>query len=109
MRTGGLDARASRRTRRFGTISSPRCAKIPGVRVRLCEGGSYLFPRLPPLKVSLWQFIGALRAQAAMTVTPGTEFGPGYTDSFRINFSQDHRTAVAAVKRIGQMIERCRA
>lgn len=84
-------------------------AKIPGVRVRPAEGGSYLFPQLPPLTLSLQEFIGALRSQAHVIVTPGTEFGPQYTDSFRINFSQDHDAAVAAVERIGQMIERYRA
>lgn len=53
-------------------------------------------------------FVAALRAQANVTVTPGTEFGP-YLDSFRINFSQDHQAAVAAVRRIAQMVERYRA
>ena len=83
--------------------------KVPGVRVRPSEGGSYLFPQLPPLKVGLQDFVSALRSQADTIVTPGTEFGPSYTNSFRINFSQDHTAAVAAVERIAQMIERYRA
>lgn len=82
--------------------------KIPGCIVRPTEGGSYLFPKLPPLKVEMQDFVAALRAQANVTVTPGTEFGP-YLDSFRINFSQDHQAAVAAVRRIAQMVERYRA
>ena len=81
---------------------------IPGCIVRPTEGGSYLFPKLPPLKVEMQDFVAALRAQANVTVTPGTEFGP-YLDSFRINFSQDHQAAVAAVRRIAQMVERYRA
>ena len=81
---------------------------IPGCQVRPTEGGSYLFPKLPPLKVSLKQFVTALRVQANVIVTPGTEFGP-YPDSIRINFSQDHAAAVDAVRRIGMMVERCRA
>ena len=83
--------------------------KVPGVRVRPTEGGSYVFPQFPPLKVSLQEFVGALRTQANVIVTPGTEFGPSYTNSFRLNFSQDHRAAVEAVERIGQLIERYRA
>ena len=82
---------------------------VPGVRVRKTEGGSYIFPQLPRLKIGLKEFVGALRTQASVVVTPGTEFGPGYTDSIRLNFSQDHDAAVAAVERICQMIERYRA
>ena len=81
---------------------------IPGCQVRPTEGGSYLFPKLPPLKMGLKQFITALRVQANVIVTPGTEFGP-YPDSIRINFSQDHQAAVDAVRRIAVMVERCRA
>ncbi|MBQ8973193.1 MAG: pyridoxal phosphate-dependent aminotransferase [Clostridia bacterium] len=81
---------------------------IPGCVVRPTEGGSYLFPKLPPLKVSLKQFVTALRVQANVIVTPGTEFGP-YPDSIRINFSQNHQAAVDAVARIAQMVERYRA
>ncbi len=84
-------------------------ADIPGVRVRPAEGGSYLFPQLPPLTLSLQEFVAALRTQAHVIVTPGTEFGPQFTDSFRINFSQDHDAAVDAVRRIGQMVQRYRA
>ena len=82
--------------------------KIPGCTVRPTEGGSYLFPKLPPLKMSMKEFVAALRIQANVIVTPGTEFGP-YADSFRINFSQDHQAAVDAVRRIARMVERYRA
>ncbi len=82
--------------------------KIPGCEVRPTEGGSYLFPKLPPLKMTMKDFVAALRVQANVIVTPGTEFGP-CPDSFRINFSQDHRAAVDAVRRIAQMAERYRA
>jgi len=60
------------------------------------------------LTVTMGNFVKILRVQAAVTVTPGTEFGPQFTDSFRINFSQDHHFAVEAVKRTIQMIERYR-
>ena len=80
---------------------------IPGCAVRPTEGGSYLFPKLPPLKVDLKQFVTALRAQANVIVTPGTEFGP-YPDSIRINFSQDRAAASDAVKRIALMVKRYR-
>ena len=83
--------------------------KVPGVRVRTTEGGSYVFPQLPALKLSLKDFVTALRVQANVVVTPGTEFGPGFTDSIRLNFSQDHDKAVDAVRRICQMVERYRA
>lgn len=80
-----------------------------GVRVRTTEGGSYVFPQFPKLELGLKEFVAALRTQANVIVTPGTEFGPAYTDSFRMNFSQDHDAAVDAVRRICQIIERYRA
>ncbi|MBN1634824.1 MAG: pyridoxal phosphate-dependent aminotransferase [Ignavibacteria bacterium] len=69
------------------------------------QAGSYLFPQLPPLSVDLLTFIRLLRIQANLIVTPGTEFGPTFTDSIRLNFSQDRIAAIAAVKRIVKMIE----
>lgn len=82
--------------------------KVPGLTVRTPEGGSYLFPRLPALHLSLHDFVRALRAQAGVIVTPGTEFSPDATDSIRLNFSQNHEAAVQAVRRIGELIERYR-
>jgi aspartate/methionine/tyrosine aminotransferase len=81
---------------------------VPGVAIRPPEAGSYLFPRLPNLSVPLHVFVRALRTQAAVTVTPGTEFSPDATDSVRLNFSQNHEAAVNAVGRIARMIERYR-
>ncbi|MEC5342570.1 pyridoxal phosphate-dependent aminotransferase [Brenneria populi] len=82
---------------------------VPGVTVRTPEAGSYLFPQLPPLAVSLHDFVRHLRAQAAVTVTPGTEFSPHRTDSIRLNFSQNHAAAVQAVERLAELITRYRA
>ena len=69
------------------------------------QGGSYLFPQLPPLDVEPNTFVRLLRHQAGVTVTPGTEFAPDLSDSIRLNFSQDHAAAVAAVRRIVKMAE----
>ena len=85
-----------------------RFRACPGVAARTTEAGSYLFPQLPPLAVSGGDFVKILRVHAGVTVTPGTEFGPQFTSSFRINFSQDRRAALAAVDRITTMIERYR-
>lgn len=82
---------------------------VPGLAIRTPEAGSYLFPRLPSLSLPLHEFVRALRVQAAVTVTPGTEFSPDATDSIRLNFSQNHEAAVKAVDRIAQMIARYRA
>ena len=82
---------------------------VPGLAIRTPEAGSYLFPRLPKLSISLHEFVRALRAQASVTVTPGTEFSPDATDSIRLNFSQNHDAAIKAVDRIAQMIARYRA
>ena len=70
------------------------------VVARTTEAGSYLFPRIPAIDVSLKEFVRILRLQADVTVTPGTEFGSQFTDSFRINFSQNHQAAVAAIGRL---------
>ncbi len=81
---------------------------VPGLAVRTPEAGSYLFPQLPPLDVPLHTFVRALRQQANVIVTPGTEFSPDASDSTRLNFSQNHDAAVAAVGRIVQMVARYR-
>lgn len=86
-----------------------RFAAIPGCTVRAPEAGSYLFPRLPALAITPAQFVKALRLQAGVTVTPGTEFSPHTADSVRLNFSQDHAAAVAAVDRLAALVERYRA
>lgn len=79
-----------------------------GVKVRETDGGSYIFPKVPPLTVNMSDFIKILRIHANVIVTPGTEFGPSFTDSFRMNFSQDKNAAIHATKRIVEMIERYR-
>ena len=79
-----------------------------GFKVRATEAGSYLFPRLPELDVTIEEFVKILRVQADVIVTPGTEFGPQFTDSFRVNFSQDHKAAVSAIERIIKVVEEYR-
>lgn len=81
---------------------------VDGVKARTTEAGSYLFPKLPALDIAIGDFVRVLRLQADVTVTPGTEFGPQFTDCFRINFSQDHKAAVEAIKRTLVMVERYR-
>lgn len=76
--------------------------------VRAPEGGSYLFPKVPNLGMPIQDFVKILRIQADVSVTLGTEFGPQFTDSFRVNFSQDHQAAVAAMDRIIKLAERYR-
>ena len=61
--------------------------------------------QLPKLKVDIFQFTKLCRAQASVTVTPGTQYG----DFIRMNFSQDHDKAVDAVKRICKMVDIYRA
>ncbi|WP_417209527.1 pyridoxal phosphate-dependent aminotransferase [Antarctobacter sp.] len=82
---------------------------IDGVTVRAPQAGSYLFPELPPLRIAPSEFVAALRTQAAVVVTPGTEFSPHAARSVRLNVSQDHKAAAAAVTRIATLIERYRA
>jgi len=79
--------------------------KTPGVSARPTQGGSYLFVTIPELEVSLHEFIQIARIHANVTVTPGTEFGPQFLHHFRINFSQDHDAAVAALERLFTLME----
>lgn len=83
--------------------------RVDGVEVRTPEAGSYLFPQLPELTIGALDFVRALRVQAGVTVTPGTEFGPRSFQSIRFNYSQDHAAAVAAAERTAALIERYRA
>lgn len=82
-----------------------RIFREAGLKVRIPQAGSYLFPGLPALRVSLQDFVRLLRHQANVTVTPGTEFGPHHSN-IRLNFSQDHKAAVAAGERIVEMARR---
>ncbi|WP_062562929.1 pyridoxal phosphate-dependent aminotransferase [Paracoccus aminovorans] len=83
--------------------------QIKGCSARLPQAGSYLFPRLPQLSITPDRFVKALRLQAGVIVTPGTEFSPHTAGSVRLNFSQDHVAAVAAVQRLAALVERYRA
>ena len=80
-----------------------------GVSAATPQAGSYLFPRLPELSLSHADFVKALRLQAGVIVTPGTEFSPYTASSVRLNFSQDHEAAVAAAERLCVLVERYRA
>lgn len=80
--------------------------KIDGVKVRKTEAGSYLFVEMPPMDVEIKNFCKALRELANVTVTPGTEFGPQFTNHFRINFSQDYEKAIHAIDRFIIVMDR---
>ncbi|MCD2138199.1 pyridoxal phosphate-dependent aminotransferase [Salinicoccus halitifaciens] len=71
-----------------------------GFEVRAPEAGSYIFPRIKDLSISCDDFVKVLKKQANVTVTPGTQFGPPFTDCVRLNFSQDKEKAVDAVERL---------
>src|SRR5699024_12069508 len=73
---------------------------ISGFEVRTTEAGSYIFPKINNLSIHCDDFVKVLKKQAKVTVTPGTQFGPQFTDCIRLNFSQDKEKAVDAVKRI---------
>lgn len=77
-----------------------------GMATHCPQAGSYLYPQLPPLAVGLHDFVDILRHQAAVTVTPGTEFAPRDNNRIRLNFSQDHGAAVAAAERIVALTKR---
>jgi aspartate/methionine/tyrosine aminotransferase len=70
------------------------------------QGGSYIFPKLPTLIHAPNIFVQLLRHQASVTVTPGNEFSPHTANSIRLNFSQDHKAAAAAAKRVVEMVQR---
>ncbi|NOX14555.1 MAG: aminotransferase class I/II-fold pyridoxal phosphate-dependent enzyme [Epsilonproteobacteria bacterium] len=79
-----------------------------GISTATPQAGSYLFPKLPPLEIDTKLFVQLLRYQAGVTVTSGSEFGPTTRDSIRLNFSQDHKAAVAAARRIVKIVDRYR-
>ena len=83
--------------------------KLEGSRVRKPEAGSYLFVQLPKLKITASEFIRELADKEAVVVTPGSEFGDGFDDFFRINFSQDAEAAIAAIERLVKLASLRRA
>ena len=80
-----------------------------GCSVRKTEGGSYIFPTLPPMDVSISDFAKIVRKLTGVIITPGTEFGPQFTHSFRVNFSQDPQNTHDAIDRVLQIMERYRS
>lgn len=80
-----------------------------GCYVRKTMGGSYIFPKLPKMDVSISDFAKIVRQLTGVAITPGTEFGPQFTNNFRVNFSQDHDDAIDAVKRVMTVMERYRS
>ncbi len=81
---------------------------VDGITVRTPEAGSYLFVKMPPMDITVSDFTKALRILADVTLTPGTEFGPQFTNHFRINFSQDRQKALSAIGRTIEIIKRYR-
>jgi len=77
-----------------------------GLAARTPDAGSYLFPKLPRLSLAPADFVKALRFQASVIVTPGSEFGPNLNAFIRLNFSQDHAAAAAAVDRMIELVAR---
>lgn len=100
------------RIRRHQAIRDDLLAVLRGIDggfARAPQAGSYLFPRLPALAITPADFVRVLRLQAGVIVTPGTEFSPNSAASVRLNFSQDHTAAVAAVQRLAMLVDRYRA
>lgn len=85
-----------------------RLCSSPGFKLRQTEAGSYLFPRLPEINISLDKLIKVLRIKANVIVTPGTEFGSQFSNDFRINFSQNHEAAVDAINRLMSVVDEYR-
>ena len=104
---GWMDARVAEHRRIRDDIMKVLAA-AKGVSARATDGGSYLFVTIPELDVRLHAFIRIVRELADVIVTPGTEFGPQFLHQFRINFSQDHDKAVAAMKRLLAVMDRYR-
>ncbi|MGP3533929.1 aminotransferase class I/II-fold pyridoxal phosphate-dependent enzyme [Microbacterium sp. RD1] len=75
------------------------------VSARLTEGGSYMFLHSLSVEGRLDEFVDRLRVECGVTVTRGFEFGD-YPDGFRLNFSQSHAAAVAAVERLVDFSDR---
>ena len=82
--------------------------QVKGLSVRTPKAGSYVFPTVPALTLSLHDFVRVLRETYKVIVTPGTEFSPQATQSIRLNFSQDRQRAVVAIRRLMAAVERYR-
>lgn len=74
------------------------------VSARTPEGSSYIFVHCPALAGKLDGGVERLRRDAGVIVTRGDEFGE-FGDAIRLNFSQNHSAAVAAMDRIVHVLE----
>lgn len=103
-----MDGWMAEHIKRHQTIRDDLVDRFRGIEgrfVRTPEAVSNLFPSLPRLTVPTSDFVSALRLVAGVTVTPGTEFSRHSADSVRLNFSEDHVTAVSAVERLATLVE----
>lgn len=73
---------------------------IPGARVNVPKGTSYVFPDVSGLGVPDETIASVLRQQAGVVINPGYQFGPGGVGSFRLCFAQDEEVLRDRLDRI---------
>ena len=76
-------------------------------RIDLSEpaGAFYAFPRVRGLRSSL-DFVQGVLAEEDVGLAPGSTFGPGNEDHFRLCFAQSHDRLEAALHRIVRYLDR---
>ncbi len=83
-------------TRRLNLLSA-HLARLP-VSFAPPQGGFYVFPRIARSDMDGVQFAERLLAETGVCVTPGSTYGPGYSDCFRVSVCQPEDVIVRAVK-----------
>ncbi|MEM2994882.1 MAG: aminotransferase class I/II-fold pyridoxal phosphate-dependent enzyme [Candidatus Bathyarchaeia archaeon] len=69
------------------------------------DGGFYVFPKLHSESLDAQTFVEKLLTEKGVCVTPGTAFGEGYRNFFRISACQPEEKLLEATKRIGELLK----
>lgn len=82
---------------------------IPGFRCRRPQGAFYVFPNIEGTGLGERELADRLLSEAGVAVLPGTAFGAAGAGHLRLAYTQDERSLVRAIERIGAFVATARA
>jgi aspartate aminotransferase len=68
------------------------------------DGGFYAFPKLYEENMDIQTFVERLLTEKGVCITPGTAFGEGYSNFFRVAVCQPKELLQEAVRKIGELL-----
>ena len=88
--------------RRRAEVMVEHLAQVPGVAVRMPEGGMYVFPDVRGTGLTGKEFAQGLLDTTGVSVTPGEGFGPSGAGHVRITLGTSEERLIEACRRIAR-------